>query len=173
MIFDSDLVIGTLILIIGMGYWSLSITEHNNNYVDAVKADYMFDKGVSTMEHLTEDGTLQNAVLLYYFGQKNASKKILMDRISLKNYSLEIDGHMLIHKSDINPSSTLYILAILTLNRSEGWYVIYGDDNEVCISDERYIDYDEGQNKYANYDIDMPVYLSKNISGSKVKLYIS
>jgi hypothetical protein len=172
MIFDSDLVIGAIILIVGMGYWSLSMTEHNNNYVDAVKADYMFDKGITTMEHLSEDGTLQNAVLLYYFGQENASKKLLMDRIPLKNYSLEIDGHMVINKLNINSSSSLYVLAVLTLNRSEGWYVIYGNDSSVSISTERYIDYDDGKSKYANYDIDMPVYLSKDIKGSKIKLYL-
>jgi len=172
MIFDSDLIVGTIILVIGMGYWSLSMTEHNNLYVDAVKTDYMFDKGISTMELLSEDGTLQNAVLLYYLGQENASKKLLMDRIPLKNYSLEIDGHTIINKLDTN-SSSLYVLAVLTLNRSEGWYVIYGDDNMVSISDERYIDYDDAKEVYRNYDIDMPVYRSRDINSSKVKLYIS
>ncbi len=172
MIFDSDLVIGTIILIVGMGYWSISVSEHNGVYMNAVKSDYMFDRGISTMEQLSEDGTLQNAVLLYYFGQVNASKKLLMDRIPLKNYSLEIDGHMLINRLNISSSNSLYVIAVLTLNRSEGWYVIYGNESSVSISNERYIDYDDGKEKYANYDIDMPVYLSKSINSSKVKLYV-
>ena len=173
MINSLDLVIGTTILIIGMAYWSVSILEHNNNYVDAVKADYLFDKGIKTMEHLSEDGTLQNAVLLYYFGKVNESKKLLEENIPLNNnYVLYIDNHLLINKTTKNYNNTIYVLTVLTLNRSEGWYVIYGDENNIDISNERYLDYDEAFSHYENYSIDMPVYLSKNVTTSRVKLII-
>ncbi|AAB99486.1 TPA: hypothetical protein HA335_06270 [Methanocaldococcus jannaschii] len=175
MINSVDLAIGTAILLIGMAYWTVSIVEHNNNYVDIVKSDYIFDKGISTMEHLSEDGTLQDAVLLYYFDRVNDSKKLLEERIPLKHYLLYIDNNLLINKSNgVNNSNSVYILTVLTLNRSEGWYVIYGNEDFVNISKERFLDYDDAYNylKYRNYDIHMPVYLSKNVSSSRVELYI-
>ena len=173
MINSIDLAIGTAILLIGMAYWTVSIVEHNNNYVDAVKTDYIFDKGISVMEHLSEDGTLQNAVLLYYFNRTNDSRNLLKERIPLKNYRLYIDGNLLIDNTNgFNVNNSIYVLSILTINRSEGWYAIYGDKNDINISNERYLDYDEAFNAYKNYEIDMPVYLSKNITSSKVELYI-
>ncbi|CAB3289481.1 conserved protein of unknown function [Methanocaldococcus lauensis] len=176
MINSIDLAIGTTILIIGMAYWTISITDHNNNYVDMVKADYIFDRGIKTMEHLSEDGTLQNAVLLYYFNKTNESKKLLEEKIPLKNYQLYIDGHLLINHTDgtYNKNNSIYVLAVLTLNRSEGWYVIYGSDDFINISNERFLDYDEAYNfqRYVNYPIHMPVYLSRNINSSRVELYL-
>ena len=175
MINSIDLAIGTAILLIGMAYWTVSIVEHNNNYVDIVKSDYIFDKGISIMEHLSEDGTLQDAVLLYYFNRSDEAKKLLEERIPLKHYLLYIDKNLLINKSNgVNNNSSVYVLAILTLNRSEGWYIIYGDENFIKISKERFLDYDNAYNypNYTNYDIHMPVYLSKNISSSRVELYI-
>ncbi|AIJ06357.1 hypothetical protein JH146_1515 [Methanocaldococcus bathoardescens] len=173
MINSIDLAIGTVILLIGMAYWTVSIVEHNNNYVDMVKTDYIFDKGISIMEHLSEDGTLENAVLLYYFGRVNESKKLLEDRIPLKYYKLYIDGNLLINNANgVYENNSVYVLAILTLNRSEGWYVIYGDENNINISNERFLDYDEAYAAYMDFEIHMPVYLSKNITSSRVELYI-
>ncbi|ADC69650.1 conserved hypothetical protein [Methanocaldococcus sp. FS406-22] len=174
MINSIDLAIGTAILLIGMAYWTVSVVEHNNNYVDIIKSDYVFDKGISTMEHLSEDGTLQDAVLLYYFNKTNEAKELLEERIPFKNYLLYIDNHLLINKSAGENHKDVYILAVLTLNRSEGWYVIYGNENDINISKERFMDYDEAYNyqKYVNYEIHMPVYLSKNITSSRVELYI-
>ena len=175
MINSIDLAIGTTILLIGMAYWTVSIVEHNNNYVDMVKSDYIFDKGISIMEHLSEDGTLQDAVLLYYFNKTNEAKKLLEERIPLKYYKLYIDGNLLINNTnEAYNNNSIYVLAVLTLNRSEGWYVIYGDENNINISDERFRDYDEAYNywEYKNNPIHMPVYLSKNITSSRVELYI-
>jgi len=175
MINSIDLAIGTTILLIGMAYWTVSIVEHNNNYVDMVKSDYIFDKGISIMEHLSEDGTLQDAVLLYYFNKTNEAKKLLEERIPLKYYKLYIDGNLLINNTnEAYNNNSIYVLAVLTLNRSEGWYVIYGDENNISISDERFEDYDTAYNcpTYRNNPIHMPVYLSKNITSSRVELYI-
>ncbi len=173
MINSIDLTIGTAILLIGVAYWTVSIAEHNNNYVDVVKSDYIFSKGIETMEYLSKDGTLENAVLLYYFNKTEESKKLLEDKIPFNNYVLYIDDNVLINKSN-GVNNSVYVLAILTLNRSEGWYVMYGNDTFINISGERFMDWDEAFNyqNYANYPIHMPVYLSRNITTSKVKLYI-
>ncbi|AEH07320.1 hypothetical protein [Methanothermococcus okinawensis] len=178
MIFDSDLVIGTIILIIGMGYWSVSVVEHNNVYVDAVKNEYQFDKAVSTMDNLASSGVLQDAVLLYYFDNgsgalKNESAKLLNESIHLNNYKLQIDNNTILSKN-FNGSSSCYVIATLTLNRSEGWYVIYGDENNIHISNERYIDYSDAihAQPYTQYKLHMPVYYSRNTGISTVKLYI-
>lgn len=91
-------------------------------------------------------------------------QKLLEERIPLKHYLLYIDNNLLINKSNgVNNSNSVYILTVLTLNRSEGWYVIYGNEDFVNISKERFLDYDDAYNylKYRNYDIHMPVYLSK------------
>ncbi|ACX73359.1 conserved hypothetical protein [Methanocaldococcus vulcanius M7] len=174
MINSIDLAIGTAILLVGMAYWTVSITEHNNNYVNIVKEDYIFDKGISAMEELSNDGTLQDAVLLYYFGKKDEAKKLIESKLPFHHYLLYIDNNLLINKSGGNISSNLYVLAILTLNRSEGWYVIYGDENSINISKDRFLDYTDAYNcpTYINYKIHMPVYLSRNITSSKVKLYL-
>ncbi|ACV25030.1 hypothetical protein [Methanocaldococcus fervens] len=173
MINTIDLVIGTAILLIGMAYWTVSVVEHNNNYVDAIKTDYIFDKGLATMEHLSEDGTLENTVLLYYFNRTDEAKKLLEDRIPLKHYELYIDENLLINKSG-SYNNTVEVLVILTLNRKEGWYVIYGDENSIDISDKRFLDWNEAYNcqDYKQYKIHLPVYLSRNITSSKVKLRV-
>ncbi|ABR56434.1 hypothetical protein [Methanococcus aeolicus] len=175
MIFDSDVLIGTIILMIGMGYWTVSLTEHNDVYMGAVQNEYQFDKGISTMELLASSGVLQDAVLLYYFDEengalKNKSIQLLNESIRLNNYKLQIDNNTILSKN-FNGSSSYYIIATVTLNRSEGWYVIYGDENDINISNKRYIDYSDAISKY-NTNIRMPVYYSKNTTSSKVKLYI-
>jgi len=175
MIFDSDLLIGTIILMVGMGYWTVSLADHNDIYMDAVQNEYQFDKGISTMELLASSGMLQDAVLLYYFdsgdgAMKNKAIQLLNESIRLNNYKLQIDNNTILSKN-FNGSSSYYIIATVALNRSEGWYVIYGNDNDVNISNERYVDYSEASNAY-NTDIKMPVYYSKNTTSSKIKLYI-
>ncbi|XRO77798.1 hypothetical protein ACO3VM_04570 [Methanocaldococcus sp. 10A] len=172
MINSLDLAIGTTILLIGMAYWTTSVIEHNNNYVDAVKSEYLFDKGISTMEKLSQDGTLQDAVLLYYFNKSDEAKKLLEENIPLDNYMIYIDDNLLINYSNSPTKNYVVVIAVLTLNRSEGWYVIYGNSSEIHISDRRFMSYEEAYNKYNNYTIDMPVYLSKSITSSKVKLYV-
>ncbi len=172
MINSIDLTIGTAILLIGMAYWTVSIVEHNNNYVDAVKTDYLFDKGISVMESMVKDGTLQDIVLLYYFNNTEYAKELVKQRIPFKKYKFEIDGNVLIDNLN-NPNRTICVIAVLTLNRTEGWYVIYGNSSEIKISNKRFIDWLEAYNRYSSYEIDTPVYLSRNITSSEVKLYLS
>ncbi|WP_423792494.1 hypothetical protein ACPB8Q_07160 [Methanocaldococcus indicus] len=170
MINSIDIFLGTIILLIGFTYWSINLSEYNNNYVYSVKEDYKLSKAIETLKTLADDGTLENAVLLYYFGEVNTSKHLLEEKINLDRYMVKIDGHMLINKSYVN-NGDRYVVAVLVLNRSEGWYVIYGNYSTIKISKNRYLDFDEALNEYSNYTIHMPVYLSKNISVSRVVLY--
>ncbi len=178
MIFNSDVLIGTIILIIGLGYWSISVVENNNVYVDAVQNEYLFDKGISTMESLATSGKLQDAVLLYYFDNgdeimENKAIKLLNESINLSSYKLEINGTTILSKNyNDNLNKSIYVVGIVELNRSEGWYVIYGDDNEIHISNERYTDFQNAQMAYINERYDMPVYYSKGVKSLKVKLYV-
>ncbi len=181
MIFNSDLLVGTIILIAGLGFWAISMTEHNNVYVDAVSQEYLLDKGISTMDTLVSSGKLQDAVLLYYLDNgdgnfKNMSANLLRESIPLKKYKVVIDNYTLID-NNLSDSPSYMVIATLTLNRSEGWYVIYGNSSEIHFSNERYIDYDEALNNARNTyaqgcNIIMPVYYSKNQKISKVKLYV-
>ncbi|ENN96532.1 hypothetical protein J422_01925 [Methanocaldococcus villosus KIN24-T80] len=176
MIFDYDLIIATIILIVGLGMWSVSLVEHNNVYLDAVKNEYKIDKGLSTMETLIKSGVLQDFVILYSFNDTEIKRKAIMllnNSIPLDSYRLEINNETIIEKN-FNSSNT-YIIATLILNRSEGWYIIYGNDTYIDILDKRFPDYmiaKEYAEKQLNYPILMPVYYSKNISSVIVKLYI-
>ncbi|WP_456420143.1 hypothetical protein [Methanocaldococcus infernus] len=166
-----DIIIGTIILLIGLSYWTVSVVQYNNNYIEMVKSDYILSKGINTLEKLCEDGTLEKAILLYYFGKVNESKRLLESNIPLSHYLLYIDDNLIINKSG-NFNNSYYVLAILAINRSEGWYVIYGNSTNIEISDDRFLSYNEAYREYLNYPIDMPVYLSRSIGTVKVKLVV-
>ena len=58
MIFDSDILVAVIILIVGMGYFTLSMVEHTDGYVDAVKMNILYDRASDQLKSLVSDGTL-------------------------------------------------------------------------------------------------------------------
>ncbi len=168
MINTIDLFLGITILLVGFSYWTITLVEHNQNYYSVVKEDYKLTKAINTMKYLAENGILDNTVLLYYLN-KDMAKNYLEKNINLSNYMVVIDGNVLINHS-YNGGNT-YVIAIVTLNKTEGWYVIYGNDN-LKISEDRYLSFEEAYNSYKTYKTDMPVYLVRNISSSRVELYV-
>ncbi|WP_456471581.1 hypothetical protein [Methanocaldococcus sp.] len=167
-----DLTLGTFILLIGLAYWTTTMVDYNNNYVDMVKQDYKFSLAINTMESLIKSGTLEDAVILYYANKTDSCIELLNQSIPLSNYSLYIDNNLIISKG-LNLNSSIYVVSTLTINRSVGWYVLYGNNkDDLKISDERFLSYEEAYNRYSNFAIDMPIYLSKPINSVKVKLVI-
>ncbi|WP_421077357.1 hypothetical protein Mjas_06450 [Methanothermococcus sp. Ax23] len=152
MIFDSDILIAVIIIIVGMGFFTSSMVEHTNNYADAVKTNILYDKVVYQLKSLISDGTLETAVLLLNTNNSDIAKSVLKNKIGLKNYELKIGNYPIIPpQGDLNSTKTIMVSATILMNRTEGWYGIYGNDDELHITNKYFISENETYNYLNTY----------------------
>ena len=152
MIFDSDLLVAVIVIIVGMGFFTSSMVEHTNNYADAVKTNILYDKVVYQLKSLISDGTLETAVLLLNNNNSSIAENVLKNRINLKNYELKIGNYTLISHGNLNNTKTIMVSTTILMNRTEGWYGIYGNDSELHITNEHFISESEAYNYLNKYD---------------------
>ncbi|HIQ39274.1 MAG TPA: hypothetical protein EYH53_04630 [Methanothermococcus okinawensis] len=174
MIFDSDILIGVIILIVGMGYFTLSIVEHTNSYVDVVKTNILYDKASDQLKSLVSDGTLESAILLINNGYGPMAEELLKNRINLDHYILSI-GNYIISEGNLNNMDTVIVSTIVVMNRTEGWYGVYGNESYLNITDEYFLSEDEAYNhlslpKYSQYPYKRAIYYFRSSSPINITL---
>jgi len=150
MIFDSDIVIGVIILIVGMGFFTLSMVEHTDSYADAVKTSILYDKASFQLKSLVSDGTLESAILLINNGYGSMAEKVLKNRIDLKNYKLRI-GNYTISKGNLSDKDIVIVSTVIIINRTEGWYGVYGNESTLHITDKYFLSEEEVYNYLNSY----------------------
>jgi len=150
MIFDSDIVIGMIILIVGMGFFTLSMVEHTDSYADAVKTNILYDKASDQLKSLVSDGTLESAIILINCGYGSIAEEVLRNRISLENYELQI-GNYIISEGNLSNKNIVIVSTVIAINRTEGWYGVYGDNTTLYITDEYFLSEDEAYNYLHQY----------------------
>ncbi|WP_292460296.1 hypothetical protein [Methanothermococcus sp.] len=156
MIFDSDLLIAVIIIIVGMGFFTSSMIEHTNNYEDTVKTNIMYDKVVYQLKSLISDGTIETAILLINNNNSAIAVSILKNRIGFKNYELKI-GNYAISQGNLTGSKTIMASTTILMNRTEGWYGVYGNDNGLYLTNKHFISENETYN-YLNNHYDNTTY---------------
>ena len=174
MIFDNDVLIGVIIIIVGMGYFTLSIVEHINNYVDIVKTNILYDKVSDQLKSLVSDGTLESAILLINNGYGSIAEELLKNRINLDNYILSI-GNYTISEGNLTNMDTIIVSTVVIMNRTEGWYGVYGNESYLNITDEYFLSEDEAYNhlslpKYSRYPYKRAIYYFRSSSPIKITL---
>jgi len=150
MIFDSDIVIGMIILIVGMGFFTLSMVEHTDSYTDAVKTNILYDKASDQLKSIISDGTMESAIILINCGYEHIAEEVLRNRINLENYNLSI-GNYTISKGDLSDKDIVVVSTVVIINRTEGWYGVYGDQNTLHITDKYFLSEDEAYNYLNQY----------------------
>jgi len=143
MIFDWDVIIAVIIIIVGMGYFTLSMVEHTNSYVDAVKTNILYDKASDQLKFLVSDGTLESAILLMNNGYKSIAEEVLKNRINLDNYILIIGKNYTISEGNLSNKNIVIVSTVIIMNRTEGWYGVYGDNNSLHITDKHFLNEEE------------------------------
>jgi len=142
MIFDMDVTLGVIILIVGMGFFTISMVEHIGSYTDALKMNILYDKASDQLKSLISDGTLESAILLINNGNGSRAEEVLRNRINLENYILRI-GNYTITEGDLSNSNTRVVCTVVIINRTEGWYGIYGNDTNLYITDRYFLSENE------------------------------
>ncbi|AXI25404.1 hypothetical protein CFE53_04365 [Methanofervidicoccus sp. A16] len=155
MIFDSDILIGVIILIVGMGFFTLSMVEHTDSYVDAVRTNILYDKASAQLKSLVSDGTLESAILLINNGYESMAKEVLENRIDVDNYVLTI-GNYTISEGNLNNIDTVIVSTVIVINRTEGWYGIYGDSNSLNITEKHFLSEEETYNYLNQHNYNYP-----------------
>ena len=159
MIFDSDILIATIVLIVGMGYFTVSMVEHTDSYADAVRLNILYDRASDQLKSLVSDGTLESAILLINNGYGSMAEEVLKNRINLENYRLSI-GNYTISRGYLDNKDKVVVSTLLVMNRTEGWYGIYGDNTTLYITDRHFLSEDEAYNYLNNH---YPNYLYKRV----------
>jgi len=142
LIFDMDVLIAVIILIVGMGFFTMSMVEHTNNYADAVRTNILYDRASDQLKSLVSDGTLESAILLINNNHGSMAEEVLKNRIILENYNLSI-GNYSISKGNLSNRDIVMASTIVVMNRTEGWYGIYGDNTSLHITDEHFLSEDD------------------------------
>ncbi|MBW9223819.1 hypothetical protein KKP90_04485 [Methanothermococcus sp. SCGC AD-155-E23] len=142
MIFDNDILLGVIILIVGMGFFTLSMVEHTDSYADAVKTSILYDKASDQLKFLVSDGTLESAILLINNGYGSQAEEVLRNRIDLEDYIIVI-GNYTISQGDLNDKDIVVVSTVIVLNRTEGWYGVYGDERTLRLTDRCFLSEEE------------------------------
>lgn len=154
MLFDSDLVVAILIILVGMAFFTSSMVEHTDNYMDAIKTNILHDKVTNQLKTLVTDGTIKTAILLINNNNTDVAEKVIKNRIRFRNYNLTIGNCSISEISgDINHSNFVLVSAVILMNRTDGWYGVYGNDNELKITDEHFISEEETYKYLSNDNI--------------------
>jgi hypothetical protein len=180
MIFNSELLLSAIILIVGMAFFTSSMVEHVDGYKDALSTDIVYGKANYQLKSLIGDGTIEACILLMNNGDDNIAKTIIKNRIPYDNYQLKI-GNYTINGSPILDTNKTYIVAsaVIMMNRTEGWYGVYGDNTEIHLMDDKYflsyedaLDYMNTTAPYNTYDYKKPVYYFKSSEPITVKFIL-
>jgi len=150
MIFDSDVMLGVIILIVGMGFFTLSMEEHIGSYTEAVRMNILYDKASDQLKSLVSDGTLESAILLINNGYGHIAENILKNRIDLDNYILRIGGYY-ISEGDLSNKDLVIVSTVVVLNRTEGWYGIYGNNTTLHLTDRHFLSENETYDYLNNF----------------------
>jgi len=173
MIFDTDFVLGMLILIVGMGFFTLSMVEHLDNYADTVKTNILYDKASDRLKSLVSDGTLESVILLVNNGYGHIAEEVLKNRIDLEDYNLSI-GDYWISEGNLDNKDVIIVSTIVVLNRTEGWYGVYGDQSTLHITDRHFLSEDEAYNylitHYSSYPFKRAIYYFNSCNPINVTL---
>ena len=172
MIFDSDILIAVVILIVGMGYFTLSMVEHTESYVDVVGLNILYDRAGDQLKSIVSDGTLESAILLINSGYESMAEEVLKNRITLENYRLSIGGYTISEGHLVGDK--VVVSTVVVMNRTEGWYGIYGNNTTLHITDRHFLSEDEVykylNNCYKNYSHKRAIYYSNSIGSTEVTL---
>ena len=173
MIFDSDVLIAVIILIVGMGYFTMSMVEHTNNYADTVGTNILYDRASDQLKSLVSDGTLESAILLINNNHGSMAEEVLDNRIILENYNLSV-GNYSISKGNLSNRDIVMASVVVVMNRTEGWYGIYGDSTTLHITDRHFLSENEAysylNNHYPNYPYKRVIYYFNSSSPIEVTL---
>jgi len=173
MIFDSDIVIGVIILIVGMGFFTLSMVEHTDSYADAVRTNILYDKASFQLKSLVSDGTLESAILLINSGYGSIAEEVLKNRIDLENYNLNI-GDYTISEGNLSDKDIVIVSTVIVMNRTEGWYGVYGNQNTLHITDEYFLSeeevYSHLNDEYSQYPYKRAIYYFRSSSPINITL---
>ena len=90
MIFDSDMVIGIIILIIGAIFFTATMGEYLSIQKDSVVTNILHDKATSQLKSLICDGTIEACILLINNNKGNIAENIIKNRI--QNAKIEINS---------------------------------------------------------------------------------
>jgi len=150
MIFDSDVVLGVIILIFGMGFLTLSMVEHTESYADTVRSSILYDKASDQLKALVSDGTLESAILLLNHGYRSMAEEVLKNRIDLENYELHI-GDYTISEGNLQGKNLVIVSTVIVMNRTEGWYGVYGNQSSLHITDKYFLSEEEAYNYLLTY----------------------
>jgi hypothetical protein len=145
MIFDSDMVIGIIILIIGAIFFTATMGEYLSIQKDSVVTNILHDKATSQLKSLICDGTIEACILLINNNKGNIAENIIKNRIPYDNYMLLI-GNYPIYKGNQTKDFAV-VSAVVVMNRTEGWYGVYWNDTFVGITNKHYLSYEEAINK--------------------------
>ncbi|EHP86570.1 hypothetical protein [Methanotorris formicicus] len=162
MLFDSDIVIAVVVILVGIGFFASSMVGHTDAYKDALETGILYDKVNYQLKSLVDDGTIEVAILLLNNNRANLAEEIIKNRIKFKNYNLTI-GNYSISNGNTNGD---YVLAstVVLMNRTEGWYGIYEDGGTLKITDKYFMSEEEALN-YLN--------LNKNNKGIAIYYFKS
>lgn len=180
MLFDSDLVAAVLIMLVGMAFFTSSMVGHTDNYMDAIKTNILHDKVTYQLKTLVTDGTLETAILLMNNNNADVAEKVIKNRIRFRNYNLTIGNYSINGTNTnegINTSNFVLVSAVILMNRTEGWYGVYGDDNELKITDKHFISEEDAYNHlkkdiYRSYHYKKAIFYFKNNTPIKVTLKV-
>jgi len=150
MIFDSDVVLAVIILIVGMGFLTISMVEHTEDYADAVKTNILYDKASDRLKALVSDGTLESAILLINCGYGSTAEEVLKNRMDLENYILHI-GNYTISEGNLQDKDLVIVSTVMVMNRTEGWYGVYGNQKSLHITDKYFLSEEEAYNYLITY----------------------
>ena len=178
MIFDSELLLSTIILTVGLAFFTSSMVEHVDGYKDALSTDMVYDKANYQLKSLISDGTIEACILLMNNGNDSIAETIIRNRIPYNNYQVKI-GSYTINSTTLNTNKTYIVVSsVIMMNRTEGWYGVYGNNTEIYLMDKYFLSYEDSLNymsnnaPYNNYEYKNPVYYFNNSKPITVKFIL-
>ena len=175
MIFSSDAVIASLIILVGLAFFTSSMVGHTDVYKDALKTSMLYDKASYQLKSLVSDGTIEICILLINNNKTKLAEDIVRNKIPYDNYQLII-GSYTINSTSLNISKNFAIAsAVIIMNRTEGWYGIYGNNTKMQITDEYFMTYNESLenlNDNYNYPYKKPIYYFNSSNPIVVKFIL-
>ncbi len=143
MLFDSDLLLSTIILIVGLAFFTTSMVGHIDGYKDALSTSVIYDKANHQLKSLIDDGTIEACILLINNNETPIAESIIRNRIPYNNYQLKI-GNYVINSTKLDTNKAYVMVStVIIMNRTEGWYGVYGNNDEIYLMNKHFISYNE------------------------------
>ena len=178
MILNSELLLSIIILTVGLAFFTSSMVEHVDGYKDALSTDMIYDKANYQLKSLIGDGTIEACILLMNNDNNSIARTIIRNRIPYDNYQLKI-GDYTINSATLDTNKTYIVVStVIMMNRTEGWYGVYGNNTEIHLMDKYFLSYEDALNymnnnaPYNTYDYKKPVYYFNNSKPITVKFIL-